>query len=95
MNIQSIQQQTTPIFDQYSIAYAGLFGSTSRGQETLKSDVDIMVKFEKPLGMFKYMEFINALEDKLQRKVDIVTVNSINKHVKPFIMKDLQTLYEK
>ncbi len=95
MDIQTIQQKAAPIFDQYHISYAGLFGSISRHQETATSDIDIMVKIDKPMGMLSYMRLINALETALQKKVDIVTDKAINKHVKPYILKDIQTIYEK
>ena len=94
-SINNIQQKTAPIFDQYDITYAGLFGSFSRGQETKKSDIDIIVRLGKPMGMFVYMKFINALESVLQRKVDIMTESSINKHIKPHVMQDIKTIYEK
>lgn len=95
MTIQDIQQKSNPIFQQYGITYAGLFGSFARGEETDKSDVDFIVKLGKPMGMFQYMKFIIGLESSLNRKVDVVTENSINKHVKPYIMSDITTIYEK
>lgn len=95
MTLQDIQQKTIPIFQQYGITYAALFGSFARGEETEKSDIDLMVKLGKPMGMFKYMELIEGLESSLNRKIDIVTDKSINKHIKPYILPDLKTIYEK
>jgi len=95
MNINSIQQKTTSIFNEYEVIYAGLFGSCARNQDNRESDIDIMVKLGKPMGMFLYMRFVNDLEFALQRKVDIMTENSMNKHVKPYVMKDIKTIYEK
>lgn len=95
MTINQIRQKATPIFNEYGITYAGLFGSFSRGNETQKSDIDIMIKLGKPIGMFSYMRFINTLEGTLKRKVDIMTENSINKHVKPYALREMVTIYEK
>jgi len=47
------------------------------------------------MGMFLYMRFIHDLEDTLNKKVDVVTNQSINKFVRPYIMKDLITIYER
>ena len=95
MTLHDIQQKTIPIFQKYGITYAALFGSFARGEETEKSDIDLMIRIGKPMGMFKYMELIEGLESSLNRKIDIVTEKSINKHIKPYILSDLKTIYEK
>lgn len=95
MKIRDIQQKTLPIFEDFGVTYAALFGSFARGQATEKSDIDFLVRFGRPIGMLGYMRFINHLELQLQRKVDVVTEKSINKFVKPYIMHDLKTIYEK
>ena len=95
MTIIDIKKRSTPIFQQYGVTYAALFGSFARGEETAKSDIDFIIKLGEPMGMFKYMEFIEGLEKSLKRRVDIVTDKSINKHIKPYILSDLKTIYEK
>ncbi len=94
MTIQDVKNKSIPIFQQYGISYAGIFGSFARGEETNKSDIDFIVKLGKPMGMFKYMKFIDKLESSLKRKVDIVTEGSINKYIKPHIISDIKTIYE-
>jgi len=94
MTIADIQQKITPIFKDYGITYAGIFGSFARGQSTEKSDVDLIVRLGRPMGLFSYMKFINGLEEKLNKKVDVVTEQSINKHVKPYIASDVKIIYE-
>ncbi len=94
MTIQDIRHIAVPLFQQYGIRYAGVFGSFARGEETDKSDIDFIIKLGKPMGMFKYMQFIDGLEASLNRKVDVVTENSINKFIKPHIMPDIKTIYE-
>ena len=94
MTIQDIKQKTTPLFEEYGITYAALFGSYARGQDNKTSDIDLLIRLGKPMGMFTYMKFINGLESSLGKKVDIVTEKSLNKFVKPYITPDLTTLYE-
>lgn len=95
MTIQDIKQKTMPIFEEYGITYAALFGSFARGEETKHSDVDLLVHLGKPMGMFAYMEFLDGLEKSLGKKVDVVTEGSLNKHVRPYITSDIKILYEK
>ncbi len=77
MTISHIQQQITPILEEYGIEYAGVFGSVARGEDTERSDIDILVRPGKPMGMFAYMKFIHVLKSRLQKKVDIVTESDL------------------
>lgn len=95
MNINELKQKTVPIFEQFGITYAGVFGSIARGDYTDQSDIDLLVTLGKPMGLFEYMKFIDSLEAVVHRKVDVVTEKSINPRVKPFILKDLTVIYEK
>lgn len=95
MTIADIQQKITPIFKDYGITYAGVFGSFARGESTDKSDVDLIVRLGRPMGMFAYMRFVNGLESTLKRKVDVITEKSINKRVKPYIVPEIKTIYQK
>jgi hypothetical protein len=94
MTIEEIKQKTTPVFHEYGVSYAAVFGSVARGEDTPESDVDILVRLGRPMGMVGYMELIENLEKSLQRKVDVVTEQSLNKHVQPYIERDLATIYE-
>lgn len=95
MNIRSIQEKISPILNEYGVAYAALFGSVARGEDSPLSDVDILIRPGKPLGMFSYMALIRTIEDSLGKKVDLVTEQSLNKYVRPYIMPELKTIYEK
>src|SRR3989338_1641531 len=93
--LEEVKKKSVPVFEYYGIEYAGVFGSTARNQSRSESDIDFLVRFGAPMGMFLYMRFIHDLENTLNKKVDVVTDQSINKFVKPYIMKDLITIYER
>ena len=95
MTIDEIKQKTSPILARHGIAYAGVFGSLARGEDRPQSDVDILVRLDRPMGMVEYMDLIESLEAILQKKVDLVTEQSLNKHVRPYVTPDLTTIYEK
>ncbi|MEK7501601.1 MAG: nucleotidyltransferase family protein [Patescibacteria group bacterium] len=94
MSIADIKNKLQPIFKFYGIAYAAVFGSVSRGEDRPDSDVDILVRLGKPMGLFSYMKLIHAIEDLLGRKVDMVTEQSLNKFVRPYVIPELKTIYE-
>jgi predicted nucleotidyltransferase len=95
MTIEELKQKTAPIRDQHGVAYAAVFGSVARGEDRPQSDVDILVRLGRPMGMVGYMRLIQNLEEILQKKVDVVTEQSLNEHVRPYVLPDLKTIYEK
>ena len=94
MKLADIQKKITPILRSYGIKRAGVFGSHARGNAREDSDVDLLVRLGKPMGMIAYMRFIEQIEEALQRDVDVVTEKSVNKYMKPHIEADLKTIYE-
>lgn len=89
-----MQKRLTPIFRQYGVIRADIFGSRARGTSSAGSDVDLAVTLKKPLGLFKFNEMNDKLENSLRLKVDLLTHQSINRHLKPYIVKDMVLIYE-
>ena len=81
------------ICEQNGITYLGLFGSQSRHEQTDLSDIDLLVKFNKPTGYFKMVKVQKMLKDMLNKDVDLVTDKALSKYIRPYVYKDLKTLY--
>lgn len=76
--IIGILRKELPYFvSEYGVKRIGLFGSYARGTPAKGSDVDILVEFEKPIGL-KFVEFAEYLERILGRKINILTPGGIN-----------------
>jgi hypothetical protein len=95
MTIKEVKQKAGPILEQHGVTYAAVFGSLARGEDLLQSDVDILVRLGRPTGMIGYMQLVQSLESILQKRVDLVTEASLNEHVRPYVLPDLTTIYEK
>lgn len=61
--------------DKYGIERIALFGSCARGEQTVDSDVDILISIKKP-SLFVLSEITVLLESVLKRKVDLVSEKS-------------------
>jgi predicted nucleotidyltransferase len=70
--IETIRKELPYLDSEYGVKKIGLFGSYARGTPARGSDVDILVEFEKPIGL-KFVEFAEYLEELLGTKVDILT----------------------
>ena len=75
---------------------AFLFGSFIRGEADRNSDVDILVEldYSKHIGI-GFVKIKNQLEEALNKKVDLVSENSLSRHILPFINLDKQLIYER
>ena len=94
MTLDEIRQKAAPILKRYGAQYAGVFGSVARGDDTPDSDVDVLVVLKQPVSLLKFFALNHELEIALGCKVDLLTRNSLNRHVKPFALQGLQTVYE-
>ena len=89
------QSKFKAMYRQHGISYLGLFGSFARGEETPRSDVDILIDFNATKTLFDLVKIQQQLSDLLNKRVDLVTKNSINKYIKPYIQDDIQVIYAK
>ena len=61
----------------------GLFGSYVRGDQDSKSDLDVLVEVQRPMGFVKFIRLENHLSQLLSVKVDLVTKKSSETSYRP------------
>lgn len=72
-NVIDILRKELPGFvSKYGVKRIGLFGSYAKGTPAEGSDIDILVEFERPIGL-KFIEFAEYLETILGARVGILT----------------------
>ncbi|MCP3957331.1 MAG: nucleotidyltransferase family protein [bacterium] len=67
--------------DKYQIESLALFGSYVRREQTADSDLDLLVTFHEPPGMFGFVQLENHLSDKLGVKVDLVMKSALKPRI--------------
>lgn len=75
--LEKIKEKINPIAKKYNLTYVWVFGSYAKKKQRKDSDVDILVRTEDVAEGFKIVEVKFALEEALQKEVDIVTTGSI------------------
>ena len=86
--ISKLQQIKPYLQQEYAVKRVGLFGSTARGTHTKNSDVDILVEFERPVGI-EFIDLSYLLEKELNSKVDVVSFKGIKDKYFKEIEKDI------
>jgi len=77
----------------YNPKRIGLFGSVARNEETATSDIDILYSFNSPISLFGLVDIQDALQTKLQKKIDLVSENAVHPLLKENIFNDLKIIY--
>ena len=79
------------------IKKAWLFGSCSRGEERMDSDIDILVDYNDSdsISLMTISRIINSLSKQLNRKVDLVEEGCLLPFAKMSVEKDKQLIYER
>ena len=87
------QAQIDQVARENGITYLGLFGSYARGEQTSNSDIDMLVDFDHRLSLLDLVRTERIIGEAIGGKIDLIPSNSLNKHVKPYVMQDLITVY--
>lgn len=94
LTIEEIKEKITPILKKNGVVRSAVFGSYARGQATGKSDIDLIIEMKKPQGLFFTIGLKLDLEEKLDKKVDLLTPGAIHHRLKKYINKDVIEIYK-
>jgi predicted nucleotidyltransferase len=86
--IASLQQKKANLIEKYPITSIAVFGSYAREEQTLESDVDILVEFSDSIGI-KFIDLADELEDILKMNVDLVSKSGVKQKYFAQIQNDL------
>jgi len=75
--------------EKYGLSFLAIFGSYTRNQQTETSDVDILVEFNKPIGI-EFIDLAEELEKILNLKVDLVSKNGVKENYLKSIVDELE-----
>ena len=84
----TLSNHKTYLHNKYGLSLIAIFGSYSIGTQTEKSDIDILVDFERPIGI-EFIDLANELEKILNHKIDLVSKKGIKQKYYSFIEKKL------
>lgn len=74
--------------EQYGIEKIGYFGSYARNEQQQSSDLDIIIKLGRPIGL-EFLDIKYYLEEKIGVPIDLVTTNALKPQLKEQILKEV------
>ena len=77
--------------ERFGVETIGVFGSYTRGEQTKKSDIDILVTFGEDAhpGFFKFLELEEFLTKKFGTKVDLVSKEALKPYIGKHILEEV------
>jgi hypothetical protein len=74
--LEKLRKQKPILEKKYSLKMLGLFGSYARNEQKNTSDIDLIVDFNKPIGI-DFVIMAEEIEENFNLKVDLVSKNAI------------------
>jgi hypothetical protein len=84
-----IKQHRKELEERFRVKEIGVFGSYVRGEEKKRSDIDILVEFKEPIGLFEFMDLEEYLEKLFGTKVDLVSKKALKPRIGEYILKEV------
>jgi len=98
MSTKTMNQVIANYFKTQPVLKAWLFGSFARGEETPRSDVDILFvpdRSDKPFTLFTHGGMLMDLQELLGREVDLVEEGSLRSYAAETANRDKILIYER
>lgn len=84
-----LRQHLPNLAEEYHVRSLGVFGSYVRRQQSPQSDLDLLVVFDEPPGLLKFIELENFLTDLLGIRVDLVMKDSLKPMIGQQILSEV------
>lgn len=74
--------------DAMGIKTIAVFGSVARNEARPASDVDVLVEFDRPIGLFEFAGVQRHLSELLGVRVDLITPKGLKPHYKEHVLAE-------
>lgn len=89
---ENLRSHMPELKQHYHVKSLGVFGSWTRGEQGKGSDLDLLVEFDEPPGLFGFVELEEHLSSLLGVKVDLVTKNALKPRIGRRILEEVVIL---
>ncbi len=86
---KTLMEHKGELADRFKVKEIGVFGSYVKGEQKKQSDIDILVEFYEPVGLFRFMELEEYLEKLLNAKIDLVSKKALKPHIGEHILREV------
>lgn len=88
--IRIIRNRKPELESRYGVQRLGLFGSYVREKQRKRSDIDILVTFNRDIDLFDFLDLREYLESQLSIKVDLVMESALKPAIGKRILSEVE-----
>ncbi len=88
--IKIIRNRKPELESHYGVQRLGLFGSYVREKQSKRSDIDILVTFNRDIDLFDFLDLREYLESQLSIKVDLVMESALKPAIGKRILSEVE-----
>ena len=88
------QERIRSLCRRYDVYSLQVFGSVARGVGKEGSDVDLLVRFSRPVGLLHLIRFERELGEVLGSPVDLVTERALSPYIRTQVLAESRVVYE-
>ena len=85
-----LKEHKSRLEHKYHVGNLGIFGSYVRDEQADNSDIDILVDFTAPIGLFEFIDLEEELSGLLCTRVDLVSRSALKPHIGKRILNEVQ-----
>jgi len=86
--MQVLAAHRSELQENFGVKSLALFGSTARDEAHAESDVDLLVEFNRPTGLFGLIQLQQQLENLLGCKVDVGTAAGLRPRIRERVLRE-------
>ena len=88
--IKIIRNSKPEMESHYGVQRLGLFGSYVKEKQSKRSDIDILVTFNRDIDLFDFLDLREYLESQLSIKVDLVMESALKQAIGKRILSEVE-----
>lgn len=95
MQIEIIPEEIDKFCKKHGITWLAIFGSAVHGIMNRESDIDVLVEFENPKGLFTLVLIEDEMSAVFGRKVDLVVKDGLDRYIRDEVLRNCEVIYGK
>jgi predicted nucleotidyltransferase len=94
---EGLEEELVEICRRNDIVFMAIFGSFVRGEQKRRSDIDVVIEFERnsEKSLLDLVRIENELRKVFRRKVDLGIFSSLSPYIIEDVKKEMRIIYEK
>ena len=88
-HISVLRKHLPELRERYGVRSLGIFGSFVHGEERKRSDLDVLVEFDRAPTLFGFIDLRDYLTDLLDVKVDLVMKSALKPAIGRHILAEV------